>query len=201
VPGTNFVRCVFLNPMARGLYDDIEVAGLRPLPVCVRTLARTSTTRANRARRRAVRQERRFPAPLVPPRRQAHPRENDFTGHGVTGRATSTTGGTGVLGDAPNSSNGVGVEADSASGTALRVSGRATFSTAGTAVIASGNKTVTVTLAGVTTTDFVLATVQGLGAFYVKNASAGTGQFTIRINKVPTAPATVTVAYFVISAS
>jgi hypothetical protein len=35
----------------------------------------------------------------------------------------------------------------------------------------------------------------------VKNASAGSGQFTIFINKAPTAPATVTVAYFVISAS
>jgi hypothetical protein len=76
------------------------------------------------------------------------------------------------------------------------VSGRAKFPTAGTVVIASGKKTVTVTLAGVTTTDFVLATVQGSGAFYVKNASAGSGKFTININKAPTAPATVKVAYF-----
>jgi hypothetical protein len=46
----------------------------------------------------------------------------------------------------------------------------------------------------------VLATLQGSGAS-VKNASAGTGQFTININKAPTAPATMKVAYFVISAS
>jgi hypothetical protein len=111
--------------------------------------------------------------------------QNDNTGYGVAGRAA---GGTGVL-------------ADSASGTALKVTGRTKFSTSGTAVIASGQKKVTVTLAGVTTSDFVLATVQGSGAFFVKNASAGSGQFTININKAPTAPATVKVAYFVISAS
>ena len=95
----------------------------------------------------------------------------------------------------------VGMLADNTGGgTALQVNGRAKFSTAGIAVVASGQKKVTVTLAGVTTTDFILATVQGSGAFYVKNASAGSGQFTIFINKAPTAPATVTVAYFVISA-
>jgi hypothetical protein len=111
--------------------------------------------------------------------------QNNATGYGVAGRAW---GGTGVL-------------ADSANGTALKVSGRAKFSTAGTAVVASGQKKVTVTLAGVTPTDFVLATVQGAGPFFVKNASAGSRQFTIFINKAPTAPATVKVAYFVISAS
>jgi hypothetical protein len=111
--------------------------------------------------------------------------ENDGTGYGVAGRAAA---GTGVL-------------ADSANGTALEVTGRTKFSTAGTAVIASGQKKVTVTLAGVSTSDFVLATVQVTGSFYVKNATAGSGQFTITINKAPTAPATVKVAYFVISAS
>jgi hypothetical protein len=109
---------------------------------------------------------------------------NNGTGNGVAGRADS---GTGIL-------------AASTGGTALKVSGRAKFSTAGTVVIASGKKSVTVTLTGVTTSDFVLATVQGSGAFYVKNASAGSGKFTININKAPTAPATVKVAYFVISA-
>jgi hypothetical protein len=111
--------------------------------------------------------------------------QNDGTGFGVAGRADT---GTGVL-------------AASTNGTALKMSGRAKFSTAGIAVIASGQKKLTVTLAGVTATDFVLATVQGSGAFYVKNASAGSGQFTININKAPLAPATVKVAYFVISSS
>jgi hypothetical protein len=112
--------------------------------------------------------------------------QNDGAGFGVAGRAVK---------------DGTGVLADSANGTALKVSGRAKFSTSGTAVIASGQQTVTITLAGVTTSDFVLATVQSSGAFFVKNASAGSGQFTININKAPTAPATVKVAYFVISAS
>jgi hypothetical protein len=75
------------------------------------------------------------------------------------------------------------------SGVGLRVDGRSVFRTAGTAVVASGAKKVTVTLAGVTTADFVLATVQGSGAFYLKNASAGSGQFTITISKVPVSPA------------
>jgi hypothetical protein len=66
-------------------------------------------------------------------------------------------------------------------------------------VVASGQKKVTVTLAGVTATDFVLATVQGTGSFYVKSASAAAGKFTIYINKAPISPATVIVAYFVIS--
>jgi hypothetical protein len=42
--------------------------------------------------------------------------------------------------------------------------------------------------------------VQGSGSLFVKNASARERQFTI-INKAPTAPATVKVANFVISAS
>jgi hypothetical protein len=128
------------------------------------------------------------------------------SGRGVYGLVNnSSTGvvgenigpGYGVNGSAPN---GTGVLADSVNGTALDVRGRSTFTTAGIAVVASGQKKVTVTLAGVTSTDFVLATVQGSGSFYVKNASAGSGKFTIFINKAPIAPATVIVAYFVISA-
>ncbi len=56
---------------------------------------------------------------------------------------------------------GIGVEAESASGTALEVNGNAVFSTAGKAVIASGKKSVTVSLAGVTASDIVVATVRG----------------------------------------
>ena len=59
----------------------------------------------------------------------------------------------------------------------------------------------TVTLAGISGTDMVLATVQQTGAFYVKNAVAGSGTFTIYVNKAPASPATVKVAWFVISAS
>jgi hypothetical protein len=112
-----------------------------------------------------------------------------------------STDGTGVH---AVSTNGPAVLAESVAeaGVGLKVAmGRSMFHTAGTAIVASGQKKVTVDLPGVSPTDFVLATVQGSGGFYVKNAVAGTGQFTIAINKVPASPATVTVAYFVISAS
>ncbi len=133
---------------------------------------------------------------------------NTGSGNGVWGLANNSRSaivgeqqgsGVGVLGEADT--DGIGVYATSANGTALQVRGRAKFSTAGIAVVASGQKKVTVTLAGVTPTDFVLATVQSSGSFYVKNATAGSGKFSITINKAPTAPKTVTVAYFVISAS
>ena len=122
--------------------------------------------------------------------------ETGGSGSAVYGHTTGATLGVGVFG---NSSNGTGVRADSSSGTALKVDGRATFSTAGTALVHSGQKSVTVTLAGVTPSDFVLATVQGSGSFYVKNASAGSGQLTININKA--AAGSVKVGFFVISAS
>jgi hypothetical protein len=126
--------------------------------------------------------------------------------NGVSGLSTK---GEGVVGVGPVSEvhgtsgvvSGVGVLAQNvAGGDALKVRGRANFSTAGTAVIASGQKSVTVILAAVTTSDFVLATVQGAGSFSVKNAVAGSGQFTIFINKAPISPATMIVVYFVISA-
>jgi hypothetical protein len=128
-------------------------------------------------------------------------------GHnGVSGLA-SNAGGGGVYGQNDGQGSGWPVGQRVAPGCwptartarALQVTGRSKFSTAGIAVIASGQKKITVTLAGVTTTDFALATVQGSGAFFVKSASAGTGQFTININKAPLAPATVKVAYFVIT--
>ena len=72
--------------------------------------------------------------------------------------------------------------------------------TAGTAVVASGQNKVTVSLAGVTATDMVLATVQQSGGYFVKFAKPASGSFTIYINKAPVSPATVKAAWFVISA-
>jgi hypothetical protein len=86
-------------------------------------------------------------------------------------------------------------------GVGLRVYGRSVFRTAGVATVPSGAKKVTVNLAGVTSTDMVLATVQQNGAFFVKNAVAASGKFTIYLNKAPTSPTTVILAWFVISAS
>ena len=116
--------------------------------------------------------------------------------HGVS------AGGTAVQGQG----GGVGVHAVSTlasnSGVGLLVDGRSIFRTAGIATVASGQNKVVVTLAGVTTSDFVIATAQGNpSGMWVKSASAASGSFTIRLNKAPTAPATVKVAYFVNSAS
>jgi hypothetical protein len=121
--------------------------------------------------------------------------ENDGLGYGVTGRATNTGGGTGVLGDAPN---GIGVEADSATGSALNVNGKATFSRSGIVTVAAGTNSLTVTLGGVTTASMVLATAQQPKAVYVKAAVPGSGSFTIRLTgKAPTGG--LIVAYFVLN--
>jgi hypothetical protein len=45
----------------------------------------------------------------------------------------------------------------------------------------------------------ILATVQQAGGFYVKYAVPAAGSFTIYINKAPTSPAIVKVAYFMLS--
>ena len=65
--------------------------------------------------------------------------------------------------------------------------------------MASGHKTVKVTLAGVTATSMVTATVQQTGGFFVRAAVPATGSFTLYINKAPASPATVIVAYLVLN--
>jgi hypothetical protein len=117
---------------------------------------------------------------------------------GVTGHSDGNTGVNGEGGL-------IGVHAVSlvsgGAGVGLRVDGRSVFRTAGVATVESGKKSVVVNLAGVTSTDMVLATVQQTGSFYVKNAVAGSNKLTIYINKPPTSPATVKVAWFVLSAN
>jgi hypothetical protein len=115
-------------------------------------------------------------------------------GTAVYGDNTGATG-TGVFGDA---TTGTGVVAHSTNGTALAVNGPAHFSQSGIAVVPSGSKSVTVTIAGVTTSSMILATVQQAGGFYVKYAVPATESLTIFINKAPISPATVKVAFFVL---
>ena len=125
--------------------------------------------------------------------------EDGMLGEGATGVRGSGSS-TGVYGY--GRSTGVwAVSGTQMTGVGLRVDGRSVFHTAGTVVVPSGKKSVTVTLVGVSATDFVLATVQGSGAFFVKGAVAASGQFSVWLNKAPVAPTTVTVAYFVISPS
>jgi len=112
---------------------------------------------------------------------------NDLGGFGVAGRATS--GGVAVLADA---ADGTGV--------ALRTTGKLEFQNrSGIVSVASGQKSITVTLAGVTATSMVMATVQQTGGFYVKAAVPAAGSFKIYINKAPVSPETVKVAYLVLN--
>jgi hypothetical protein len=121
-------------------------------------------------------------------------------GQGGVAGVYAFSGGTGVIGE--GDTIGVhGISAPDQTGIGLQVDGRCVFRTAGVATVPSGTNRVTKTLAGVSSTDMILATVQQTGAFSVKNAVAGSGQFTIYLNKAPTSPATVKVAWFVISAS
>jgi hypothetical protein len=129
------------------------------------------------------------------------------TASGVEGYSSSPSGyglfgsgqGTGVKGTTPNAAAYGVYAANTGGGLAFAASGRVSFTTAGTAVVPTGAKKIIVSLAGVSPTDFVLATVQGNTASSVKGALAGTGQFTIWLNKATTGA--VTVAYFVLSAS
>jgi hypothetical protein len=107
---------------------------------------------------------------------------NNGTGNGVAGRADS---GTGVL-------------AASTGGTALKVSGKATFSRSGVATVGAGSGSKTVTLAGVTTSSMVIVTAQQNASVTVKAAVPGTGSFRIFLTgAAPTGG--LKVAYFVLN--
>ena len=83
---------------------------------------------------------------------------------------------------------------------ALRTTGRLQFQNrSGIATVASGKTSVKVTLAGVTATSMVMATVQRAGGFFVQAAVPAAGTFTIFINKAAVSPATVRVAYLVLN--
>jgi hypothetical protein len=93
-------------------------------------------------------------------------------------------------------------EANGAGNKALQVNGRAVFSRSGTAVIASGLKSVTVPLPGLTAASLVLAVLMNVTGAVVVQAvvpDVAGGTFTVFVNKPPKAPATATVAWFVVN--
>lgn len=113
-------------------------------------------------------------------------------GHGVAGQGSN--GATGVLG---SSDSGTGVAAQSTTGVALAVTGVATFSRSGLAMVAAKQKSVTITLAGVTTSSMILATLQQTaGTAAVASAVPGSGSFTIHLTAAPTSK--VKIAYFIL---
>lgn len=124
--------------------------------------------------------------------------------YGVSGNSANAAG-AGVLGQATNGAIGVegasdtgeGVLAKSTSGDALKVVGKVAFSRSGLATVAATKKSVTVNLAGVTTSSMVIATLQtAAGAIGVANAVPATGKFTINLMAAPTGA--VKVAWFII---
>jgi hypothetical protein len=126
------------------------------------------------------------------------------TGAGVKG-TTGNAAGTGVIGQGTKGATGVegesdtgtGVLAKSTSGDALKVVGKVAFSRSGLATVAAGKKSVPVTLAGVTTSSLIIATLQtAAGAIAVANAIPASGSFTINLTAAPTSA--VKVAWFVI---
>jgi len=98
-------------------------------------------------------------------------------GSGVYGQSRL---GNGVLGV---SFNGTGVYAFTQHGTALQVTGRASFSNSGVATVPGGEKTVTVPVNGMTPASIVLATIQAPQAgIAVEGAQAGAGSFVITLS-------------------
>jgi len=133
-----------------------------------------------------------------------------YGGWGVFGASGST--GTGVYGfsgasvpDAPvhtgvfgYSDSGFGVYARAATGTALYVNGKARFSRSAKTYVSAGHSSRVITLAGVTTSSYIIATPQtNRAGVFVQAVVPGSGKFTIYLNK--TVSATTYVGYLVIN--
>jgi hypothetical protein len=107
----------------------------------------------------------------------------------VVGDASSAeTGVYGFAGDltAPLPPAGVGVQASAGSTAqiALNVSGKAKFSRSGRTLVAAGRAGRKVTMAGVTTSSYIIATLQSKRTgIYVQSVVPAAGYFTIYLNK------------------
>ncbi len=119
---------------------------------------------------------------------------------GILGYSGNGTGvhGHGGGGDEPAQPAKTGVFATaSADGIALQVLGKVLFSLSRRVTIGKGQSKLKVTLAGVTSTSMVLATLQqNRAGVFVQSVVAAGGSFTIYLNKA--APSKTLVAYFVI---
>jgi hypothetical protein len=117
---------------------------------------------------------------------------------GVYGEGDTGTYGNGVTyGVYGESNSGTGVYAKSTSGDALEVVGKVSFSRSGLAAVAANKTSVGVTLAGVTTSSMILATLQNdVGAIAVASAVPHSGSFRINLTAAPSS--SVKVPWFVI---
>jgi hypothetical protein len=129
-----------------------------------------------------------------------------FGGNGVVGQANtpgmSAVVGVDMAGKNGNavfaqSHHGTAVAALSVSGVALHVEGRAKFKNSGTVSVPAGSSSVKVSVAGLTSANIVLATIQNpQSGVFIEGAQPGAGSFTITLSKK--APAAVHVGWFVI---
>jgi hypothetical protein len=114
---------------------------------------------------------------------------------GVYGYAIKSASSIGVRG---GTMSGTGVLAEATTGTALRVTGKAQFSRSARKPITAGHSSLKVTMAGVTASSYVIATLQTKRAgVYILAAVPAAGSFTIYLNKAVTG--TTYVGYFVIN--
>jgi hypothetical protein len=114
---------------------------------------------------------------------------------GVWGIAEASAQSVAVRG---SSDSGTGVLAESNSGAALKVSGKAQFSRSGRKTISAGKSSLKVPMAGVTTASYVVATLQTKRTgVYVIAAVPAAGSLTIYLNKA--VPATTAIGYLVIN--
>jgi hypothetical protein len=95
------------------------------------------------------------------------------------------------------SHHGTAVAALSDHGVALHCEGRAKFKNSGTVSVPAGQGSVKVTVAGLTSANIVLATIQNpQSGVFIEGAQPGAGSFTITLSKK--APGAVHVGWFVI---
>ena len=117
---------------------------------------------------------------------------------GVVGMA-GAGGGTGVRGHAAfGATTGVWASAFSSSQTALYVGGKLKLSRSGRVSVGSTSTSKKVTMGGVTTASYVIATLQtNVSGLYVRAVVPTTGSFTIYLSKAP--GKTVVVGYVVVN--
>ena len=124
---------------------------------------------------------------------------SDAAGTGVYGfSGTSVPAAPAHVGVFGYSATGYGVYAKATTGTALYVSGKARFSRSGKTYVSAGRSTRKVTMSGVTSSSYIIATPQtNRAGVYVQSVVAASGAFTIHLNKAVSG--TTYVGYLVIN--
>jgi hypothetical protein len=123
-----------------------------------------------------------------------------FVGSGIgPSRGVVGNGGSGI-GVQGLTAGGIGVDAraTTTTGTALRTTGKVQFNRSGRTSITAGHASRTVSMAGVTTSSYIIATPQtNRAGIYIQSVVPAAGKFTIYLNKAVTG--TSYIGYLVIN--